>query len=337
MKNDSIQNDLASIREQLEGKGDRVLDVLMMNMAEVLTTMVLAFTQMVPPETTMVKIRGVFMVTAITLLAMNREAVHLVGGRRTTLITEDPERSLTQDAKWISEVIIEQALLPTLEPRALTLHPDLSALGPEQGDDSLLQAIMNLDRGEEREGMRRKPPFPPVRERSPVRRDVPPSPRSGSSISSRSYSPDRSKTHPYQPLQGKNRDRAPGPLVSASRDGSPHSSVSASKEEIPVTEGPTDEPLPATEEVSTVSDEFHERRSQAIAAKAREIEKVYRQDCETFGMVVKMLVAKEPSLEKHLQTPLKENLSEIRERCLEDLRHFISELDEVVRQPESSA
>ncbi|XP_049330196.1 periphilin-1 isoform X1 [Astyanax mexicanus] len=213
----------------------------------------------------------------------------------------------------------------------------LSALGPEQGDDSLLQAIMNLDRGEEREGMRRKPPFPPVRERSPVRRDVPPSPRSGSSISSRSYSPDRSKTHPYQPLQGKNRDRAPGPLVSASRDGSPHSSVSASKEEMPVTEGPTDEPLPATEEVSTVSDEFHERRSQAIAAKAREIEKVYRQDCETFGMVVKMLVAKEPSLEKHLQTPLKENLSEIRERCLEDLRHFISELDEVVRQPESSA
>lgn len=63
---------------------------------------------------------------------------------------------------------------------------------------------------------------------------------------------------------------------------------------------------------------------------------VYRQDCETFGMVVKMLVAKDPNLEKHLQNPLKENLSEIRERCLEDLRHFISELDEVVRQPEPS-
>lgn len=124
MKSDSFQSDLASIREQLEEKGDRVSDALMMTMAEVLTTMVLAFTQMVPPETTMVKIRGVFMVTAITLLAMNREGVHLVGGRRTTLITEDPERSLPQDAKWISEVIIEQALLPALEPRALTLHPD---------------------------------------------------------------------------------------------------------------------------------------------------------------------------------------------------------------------
>lgn len=64
--------------------------------------------------------------------------------------------------------------------------------------------------------------------------------------------------------------------------------------------------------------------------------KVYRQDCETFGMVVKMLVAKDPNLEKQLQVPLRENLGEIRERCLEDLKHFISELDEVVRQPEPS-
>lgn len=61
---------------------------------------------------------------------------------------------------------------------------------------------------------------------------------------------------------------------------------------------------------------------------------VYRQDCETFGMVVKMLVAKDPNLEKQLQVPLRENLGEIRERCLEDLKHFINELDEAVRQPE---
>lgn len=63
---------------------------------------------------------------------------------------------------------------------------------------------------------------------------------------------------------------------------------------------------------------------------------VYRQDCETFGMVVKMLIAKDPNLEKQLQVPLRENLGEIRERCLEDLKHFINELDEVVRQPEPS-
>lgn len=49
-----------------------------------------------------------------------------------------------------------------------------------------------------------------------------------------------------------------------------------------------------------------------------------------------MLVAKDPNLEKQLQVPLRENLGEIRERCLEDLKHFISELDEAVRQPEPS-
>lgn len=56
-------------------------------------------------------------------------------------------------------------------------------------------------------------------------------------------------------------------------------------------------------------------------------------------MVVKMLVAKDASLEKQLQIPLRENLGEIRERCLDDLKHFISDLDqviEVVRQPEPS-
>ncbi|KAK2892825.1 hypothetical protein Q8A67_012813 [Cirrhinus molitorella] len=224
----------------------------------------------------------------------------------------------------------------------------LPTTAPDAGDDTLIQAIMNLDRGEERDNLRRKAPFPPVRERSPARRDVPPSPhsRSGSSISSRSYSPERGKAHPFPPQQGKrfeepigpgrvpDRERPPGPSVSASRDGSPHSSVSATKEDITVVEGPTDEVLPTVDEASSVMDDFQERRAQAIAAKAREIEKVYRQDCETFGMVVKMLVAKEPSLEKHLQNPLKENLIEIRERCLDDLKNFIAELDEVVRQPE---
>lgn len=224
----------------------------------------------------------------------------------------------------------------------------LATLGPEAGDDTLMQALMNLDRGEERDAVRRKPPFPPVRERSPARRDVPPSPhsRSGSSISSRSYSPERGKAHPFPPQQGKryeepygpgrapDRERPPGPSVNASRDGSPHSSVSASKEDVVTVEGPSEE-LPTTvEEVASIIDNFQERKAQAIAAKAQEIEKVYRQDCETFGMVVKMLVAKEPSLEKNLQNPLKENLIEIRERCLEDLRQFIADLDEVVRQPE---
>lgn len=57
---------------------------------------------------------------------------------------------------------------------------------------------------------------------------------------------------------------------------------------------------------------------------------LYRQDCETFRTVVKMLVAKEPMLDNLLQAPLDENLLEIKQRCLDDLRHFVKELDEVL-------
>ncbi|XP_029681636.1 periphilin-1 isoform X3 [Takifugu rubripes] len=207
---------------------------------------------------------------------------------------------------------------------------------PESGEDTLVQAILNLDRGEDRDHYRRKAPFPPIRDRSPARREVARSPhsRSGSSVSSRGYSPDRAKglLFPSQP------EKIPG----LSRESSPHSATS-NKEENQPPEGDKEEPLgaPAAEEAKTQkssssAENFQERRALAIAAKAQEIEKVYRQDCETFGMVVKMLVAKDPNLEKQLQVPLRENLGEIRERCLEDLRHFINELDEAVRQPETS-
>lgn len=47
-------------------------------------------------------------------------------------------------------------------------------------------------------------------------------------------------------------------------------------------------------------------------------------------MVVKMLVTKEPSLDGLLQAPLDKNLLEIKERCLDDLKHFVQELDEVL-------
>lgn len=63
----------------------------------------------------------------------------------------------------------------------------------------------------------------------------------------------------------------------------------------------------------------------------------YRQDCETFRTVVKMLVAKEPSLDNLLQASLDENLLEIKQRCLDALRHFVKELDEVLEQPDTLA
>lgn len=90
-----------------------------------------------------------------------------------------------------------------------------------------------------------------------------------------------------------------------------------------------------TEEIQanlTDSTELYEdsqllRRSKAIAAKTKEIEQVYRQDCETFGMVVKMLIDKDPSLEKSVQFALRQNLHEIGERCIEELKHFIAQYD----------
>ncbi|XP_012708819.1 periphilin-1 isoform X6 [Fundulus heteroclitus] len=203
---------------------------------------------------------------------------------------------------------------------------------PESGEDTLVQAIRNLDRGEDRDPYRRKAAlFPPLRERSPVRREVARSPhsRSGSSVSSRSYSPDRAKTLPFPAQQ----DKIPG----LSREGSPQSGTS-NKEESNPPEAEKEDPVvaPVIEEAKKSAENIEERRLMAISAKAKEIEKVYRQDCETFGMVVKMLVAKDPSLEKQLQVPLRENLGEIRERCLEDLKHFIKELDEEVRLPDST-
>ncbi|XP_061107246.1 periphilin-1-like isoform X4 [Conger conger] len=233
---------------------------------------------------------------------------------------------------------------------------------------------------DEREQFRRKGSFPPQRDRSPLRRDVPPSPhsRSGSSVSNRSFSPEK-KGLSLPKLHKSGKERAPGQPVTSSRDGSPQSSVSVSKvsvekpsrpvepplpdpplpepqrekagetqerpseesetpalfEEIPGLEGDQEELPPSKDDAAKALDTLQERRSKAIAAKAREIEQVFRQDCETFGMVVKMLVAKDPALEGQLQTPLRENLGEIQQRCLEDLRHFISELDEVL-QPERS-
>ncbi|KAJ8269785.1 hypothetical protein COCON_G00123920 [Conger conger] len=236
----------------------------------------------------------------------------------------------------------------------------LAAVVPEAADDSLMQAILNLDRGDEREQFRRK------------------GSRSGSSVSNRSFSPEK-KGLSLPKLHKSGKERAPGQPVTSSRDGSPQSSVSVSKvsvekpsrpvepplpdpplpepqrekagetqerpseesetpalfEEIPGLEGDQEELPPGKDDAAKALDTLQERRSKAIAAKAREIEQVFRQDCETFGMVVKMLVAKDPALEGQLQTPLRENLGEIQQRCLEDLRHFISELDEVL-QPERS-
>ncbi|XP_046895200.1 periphilin-1-like isoform X2 [Hypomesus transpacificus] len=68
-------------------------------------------------------------------------------------------------------------------------------------------------------------------------------------------------------------------------------------------------------------------RNRAIQEKRREIEEVYRQDCDTFGVVVRMLIAKDPSLELSIQTSLQDNLKEIGLRCVDAMQQFITDYD----------
>lgn len=69
-------------------------------------------------------------------------------------------------------------------------------------------------------------------------------------------------------------------------------------------------------------------KMQLVRQKKEEIEKAYRQDCETFATVTKMLISKEPSLEDKIQSSLRENLKEIGHRCIQEMREFIDRLKE---------
>ncbi|XP_041692918.2 periphilin-1 isoform X1 [Coregonus clupeaformis] len=209
-----------------------------------------------------------------------------------------------------------------IAPLSRTMSP---AANPDRVDSNLMQALMYLDRGEDPEGLRRRGPGPypvgpagdtytTVRDRSPIRMDIPPGPvlmRSGSNTNRRSYSPDRDqKSFSYQQSQQKRYNEEPhsqnrepdkprllSHTRSASLDGSPHSYVAIKEERVPtpaLLAGPKETVSAKEEKEQTQEDNFKTRRSQAIAAKALEIEKRYKQDCETFGTVVKMLVIKEP-------------------------------------------
>ncbi|XP_025064006.1 periphilin-1 isoform X3 [Alligator mississippiensis] len=205
-----------------------------------------------------------------------------------------------------------------------------------------------------RDGFRRKSFYPShyIRERSPHKRDSPffrespvnrrdsPHSRSGSSVSSRSYSPERSKVYPFHQSQHsrsmsslhkrnissqQGKERPSGQSLKTSRDASPSGSTAVPSSK-------------ALEKSSRLSEkELAEAASKWAAEKAENADEsnlpeiteydVYRQDCETFGMVVKMLIDKDPSLEKSIQFALRQNLHEIGERCIEELKHFIAEYD----------
>ncbi|XP_038315918.1 periphilin-1 isoform X34 [Canis lupus familiaris] len=219
-----------------------------------------------------------------------------------------------------------------------------------------------------RDGFRRKSFYSShyARDRSPHKRDTPffrespvgrkdsPHSRSGSSVSSRSYSPERSKTYSFHQSQHRSKER-PVQSLKTSRDTSPSSSSAvpsskmldkpsrltekelaeaASKWAAEKLEKADESNLPdieyeagstaplfidqpeepesnVTDGIELFEDSQLTSRSKAIASKTKEIEQVYRQDCETFGMVVKMLIEKDPSLEKSIQFALRQNLHEI--------------------------
>ncbi|XP_071332680.1 periphilin-1 isoform X2 [Trachinotus anak] len=68
-------------------------------------------------------------------------------------------------------------------------------------------------------------------------------------------------------------------------------------------------------------------RDRAIQQKRRAIDEVYYQECEMFGLVTKMLIEKDPSLEHAIQSSLQENLRDIGKRCVEAMEKFIEDYD----------
>uniref|UniRef100_A0A8C8E2S2 Periphilin 1 n=1 Tax=Oryzias sinensis TaxID=183150 RepID=A0A8C8E2S2_9TELE len=170
-----------------------------------------------------------------------------------------------------------------------------------------------------------------TRERSPAKKEAPSTP-----ATSRNFSPDREKTYNYQQAQQKQKSSAEtSQSASSSITDSPHSS---SKDQTSASVAESEEVAAASAEPKlTPEEDLKARRLEAIKAKAVEIEKHYKQDCETFRTVVKMLIDKEPGLEKSLEAPLAKNLVEIKQHCLDALKGFISELDEILEQPESSS
>ncbi|NXD73185.1 PPHLN protein, partial [Eolophus roseicapillus] len=163
---------------------------------------------------------------------------------------------------------------------------------------------------------------------------------SGQSLkTSRDASPSGSIAVPSSKASDKSNRPSEKELAEAASKWAAEKSEKADESNVPETEYEAGSSAPLyseqTEEAETSvtdSTELYEDgqllgRSKAIATKTKEIEQIYRQDCETFGMVVKMLIDKDPSLEKSIQFALRQNLHEIGERCIEELKHFIAQYD----------
>ncbi|XP_022081388.1 serine/arginine repetitive matrix protein 1-like isoform X2 [Acanthaster planci] len=72
--------------------------------------------------------------------------------------------------------------------------------------------------------------------------------------------------------------------------------------------------------------EVIQTKLERLQAKKEEIIRAYKQDCDTFATVVRMLIRKDPELEQRLQQALRENLTEIGQRCVQELQEMVEQI-----------
>ncbi|XP_068585701.1 arginine/serine-rich coiled-coil protein 2-like [Cebidichthys violaceus] len=131
-----------------------------------------------------------------------------------------------------------------------------------------------------------------------------------------SPSKQNSATRPFLPRSSSSRDMDMQFTNDRNQSGERERSGTKSKERERSRDGEL--PSPASQTAT---------RDRAIQQKRKEIDEVYYQECEMFGLVAKMLIAKDPSLERPIQSALQENLRDIGKRCVEGMERFIEDYD----------
>ncbi|XP_055049378.2 uncharacterized protein [Misgurnus anguillicaudatus] len=105
-------------------------------------------------------------------------------------------------------------------------------------------------------------------------------------------------------------------LTGGSEDASANKMFFSDLDEIPGLDGELEEPVETPEE----------DWAEAITAKVLDMKQLYKQDCETFGLVVKMLIYKDQTLEQKLLMTMKKILIDLKKENLLELQCFISDV-----------
>ncbi|XP_064633094.1 periphilin-1-like isoform X2 [Lineus longissimus] len=146
---------------------------------------------------------------------------------------------------------------------------------------------------------------------------------------SRERGPSRSSSHDftYKPqVAGNDPDIGSSPTMSRRSDSSSaRNSVLSNGDHTDKGKHRLDSGLPSPSLTSKLNGLGPDKISQ-IREKKEEIEQAYKQDCETFATVVKMLISKEPSLEDAIQPSLRQNLRDIGARCIQELQDYIDQV-----------